>query len=703
MTTSFPFKKSLCVAAFLGVLYVPHLQAQSMNDLGTLGGTRIEQDDPIIVSDNGTVIVGTSYLAGDSAYHAFKYSGSTMLDLGTLGGTYSSAYAVSADGTVIVGFAGIAGGAGHAFKYSGSTMLDLGTLGGTNSSASAVSADGAVIVGYSNLAGDISSHAFKYSGSTMLDLGTLGGTYGFASAVSADGAVIVGQSNLAGDISSHAFKYSGSTMLDLGTLGGTNSYASAVSADGAVIVGYSYLTGDSAYHAFKYSGSTMLDLGTLGGIYSYARAVSADGAVIVGQSNLAGDIITHAFKYSGSTMLDLGTLGGTNSYAYAVSADGSVIVGYSYLTGDSAYHAFKYSGSTMLDLGTLVGGTFSSADSVSADGKVIVGYADVAGGTIHAFVYGAWANGGLVDVQNTYTALANSSYQLNSLLNAQNTALAVNLNSDCTVYGANNVCVGVGGRHTNVSGPSTSQTAGNIQVGYKINPNVRVGIFLDQGLSNSSPNNYAVKNANPLAGLFAVYAPSGTNLGTQIKLSAAYSDNSVNINRTALANTEAGQGSSSITTQGAQLEVAYGFEANDQLIASPFIGIRSTRVSRSAYTETSGASFPISYNSTTQSATTAYVGAKVMGHLSPKLTVGASVGVEQDIQNKIDGYSGSIYYLGDFNMVGPSVDRTRAFVSANTDYWIANAQKISLGIYYNQQSLNSANGVTGMLSYTAGW
>ena len=522
MTTSFPFKKSLCVAAFLGVLYVPHLQAQSMNDLGTLGGTRIEQDDPIIVSENGTVIAGTSYLAGDSAYHVFKYSGSSMLDLGTLGGTYSSFSAVSADGAVIVGSAGIAGGASHAFKYSGSTMLDLGTLGGTNSSASAVSADGAVIVGYSNLAGDISSHAFKYSGSTM---------------------------------------------LDLGTLGGTSSYA----------------------------------------------------------------------------------------------------------------------------------------DSVSADGKVIVGYADVAGGTIHAFVYGAWANGGLVDVQNTYTALANSSYQLNSLLNAQNTALAVNLNSDCTVYGANNVCVGVGGRHTNVSGPSTSQTAGNIQVGYKINPNVRVGIFLDQGLSNSSPNNYAVKNANPLAGLFAVYAPSGTNLGTQIKLSAAYSDNSVNINRTALANTEAGQGSSSITTQGAQLEVAYGFEANDQLIASPFIGIRSTRVSRSAYTETSGASFPISYNSTTQSATTAYVGAKVMGHLSPKLTVGASVGVEQDIQNKIDGYSGSIYYLGDFNMVGPSVDRTRAFVSANTDYWIANAQKISLGIYYNQQSLNSANGVTGMLSYTAGW
>ena len=655
MARSFRLIKLLHIAGVIGTLYAFNSQAQSMNDIGTLGGTKIDQDSPIIVSTNGVVIVGTAYLAGDISTHAFKYSGGTMTDLGTLGGTYSAASAVSADGAVIVGLAGIAGG---------------------------------------------TTRPFKYSGSTMLDLGTLGGTYGFSSAVSADGAVIVGQSNLAGDNAAHAFKYSGSTMTDLGTLGGTNSSASAISADGAVIVGFTDVTGGSS-HAFKYSGSTLLDLGTLGGTNSIAFAVSADGAVIVGQSDLAGNSATHAFKYSGSSILDLGALGGTYSSATAVSADGAVIVGFARLASGN-YHAFKYSGSTMLDLGTLVGGVSSFANGVSADGKVIVGSADVAGSRIHAFVYGAWANGGLVDVNNTYSVIATNSYQLNSLLNAQNTALAVNLNSDCTVYGANNVCVGVGGRYTSVSNPTTSQTAGNIQIGYRFAPSFRAGIFLDQGISNATPNNYTVKNSQPLAGLFAVYAPSGSNLGVQVKASAAYSSNGVNITRTTLANTEAGQGSSTMTTQGAQLESAYGFAVGNSWIASPLAGIRTTSVVRNGYTETAGATFPITYNSVTQSATTAYAGAKVMGYVTPKVSVGAGAGVEQDLSSNISNYGGSIYYLGAFSLTAPSIQKTRPFVSANADYWIEKNQRVSLSAYYNQQSLNTSNGITTMLTYTIG-
>jgi probable HAF family extracellular repeat protein len=584
-------------------------------------------------------------------------------------------------------------------------MTDLGTLGGTNSSANAVSADGSVIVGYSDITGNNAPHAFKYSGSTMSDLSTLGGTGSSANAVSADGSVIVGISYITGNSATHAFKYSGSTMSDLSTLGGTNSSANAVSADGSVIVGSSDITGNSATHAFKYSGSTMSDLGTLGGTNSSAVAVSADGSVIVGYSDITGNRAQHAFKYSGSTMSDLGTLGGTYSSAIAVSADGKVIVGSSEITGNSAQHAFKYSGSTMSDLGTL-GGTSSSANAVSADGKVIVGSSDITGNSAqHAFVYRVTDSGGggvMVDVPNTYSALVTNSYQLNSLLNAQNTALAVNLNSDCTVYGTNNVCVGVGGRYTNVSSPTTSQTAGNIQIGYRFAPSLRAGVFLDQGISNATPNNYTVKNSQPLAGLFAVYAPSGTTLGVQVKASAAYSSNGVNVTRTTLANTEAGQGTSTMTTQGAQLESAYGFAVGDSWIASPLAGIRATSVVRNGYTETAGATFPITYNSVTQSATTAYAGAKVMGYVTPTVSVGASAGVEQDLNSNISNYSGSIYYLGAFSLAAPSIQKTRPFVSANADYWVEKNQRVSLSAYYNQQSLNTSNGITTMLTYTIG-
>jgi probable HAF family extracellular repeat protein len=401
----------------------------------------------------------------------------------------------------------------------------------------------------------------------------------------------------------------------------------------------------------------MTDLGTLGGTYSHAYGVSADGSVIFGTSDLS-NTASHAFKYVGSTMTDLGTLGGTNSYAYGVSSDGRVIVGESYLMGNTARHAFVY--------------------RVTDSGGV------------------------MVDVPNTYSALASNSYQLNSLLNAQNTALAVNLNNDCTVFGANNVCVGVGGRYTNVSSPTSTQTAGNIQVGYRFDSSFRAGAFLDQGISNATPNNYTVKNSQPLAGVFAVYAPSGNNLGVQVKASAAYSSNGVNVTRTTLANTESGQGTSTMTTQGAQLESAYGFAVTDSWIASPLVGVRATSVVRNGYTETAGATFPITYNSVTQSATTAYAGAKVMGYVTPTVSVGASAGVEQDLNSNISNYSGSIYYLGAFSLAAPSIQKTRPFVSANADYWVEKNQRVSLSAYYNQQSLNTSNGITTMLTYTIG-
>ena len=655
MATFLQITKPVYIAVLISAAYAPSLHAQSMISLGTLGGIVSFANG---VSADGSVIVGYSYSAGNATYRAFKYNGTAMIDLGTLGGTNSKAYGVSADGSVVVGESDIAGNAApHAFKYTGNTMADLGTLGGTNSVATGVSSDGSVIVGYSLNAGDAAYRAFKYTGTAMADMGTLGGTYSSAYGVSADGKVIVGFSGTAGDAANHAFKYIGTVMTDLGTLGGTVSYANGVSADGSVIVGRSSTAGNAAVHAFKYTGTTMTNLGTLGGTHSEAYGVSADGKVIVGDSNIAGNAATHAFKYTGTTMADLGTLGGTESQAFGVSADGSVIVGVSNIAGDTA---------------------------------------------AHAFVYGAVANGRLVDVQNTYTALATNGYQLNSLLNAQNTLLGLSLNSDCTVYGANNICVSAGGRNTNISGSETSQTAGNLQLGFRVNPSMRLGVFLDKSFSNIAPSNYTVNNSQPLTGLFAVYAPTGTNLGPQVKFSSAYSSNGVNISRTTLANTEGGQGASSLTTQGTQLEAAYGFEANDKWTVAPFGGVKATKVTRSGYTETFGATFPITFDSVEQSATTAFAGVRVSGYVTPEITVVASAGVEHDLSQRLDDYTGSIYYLGAFALTAPTVKTNRAAAAVNASYWIEKDKRLSVGIYYTQQSLNTANGMAVMLNYTVG-
>ena len=91
-----------------------------------------------------------------------------------------------------------------------------------------------------------------------------------------------------------------------------------------------------------------------------------------------------------------------------------------------------------------------------------------------------------------------------------------------------------------------------------------------------------------------------------------------------------------------------------------------------------------------------------MGYVTPKVSVGVGAGVEQDLNSNISNYSGSIYYLGNFSLAAPSITQTRPFVSANADYWVEKNQRVSLGAYYNQQSLNTSNGITTMLTYTIG-
>ena len=324
-------------------------------------------------------------------------------------GTYQSVTALSADGTVVAGYSLLGAGVTHAMRWTAEGgPVDLGTLGGTTSIAYGLSADGAVVAGSSGLSGDAATHAFRWtSGGGMVDLGTLGGTNSYATALSANGAAVVGYSNPIGALY-HAFRWtSADGMIDLGSLGGTNSNASAVSADGTAVVGSGYLAGDTAYHAFRWtSAGGMADLGTLGGTISSPNALSADGAVVVGNSYLSGNIIQHAFRWTlAGGMADLGTLGGTQSFAGAVSADGAVVVGMSTLSGTAATRAFRWTAATGMrsiqDLLTASGVDVSgwnlvAAGSISADGKVIVGFGTDGSGTYSTWIARCGAGCGLI-------------------------------------------------------------------------------------------------------------------------------------------------------------------------------------------------------------------------------------------------------------------------------------------------------------------
>ena len=104
----------------------------------------------------------------------------------------------------------------HAVNY---RIIDLGTLGGSFSVGVGVNNSGQV-TGHSETNDRFTFHAFLYDGGTMQDLGTLGGQWSFGDGINATGQVI--GSSLTTEGPSNAFLYEGGTMQNLGTLGGKN-------------------------------------------------------------------------------------------------------------------------------------------------------------------------------------------------------------------------------------------------------------------------------------------------------------------------------------------------------------------------------------------------------------------------------------------------------------------------------------------------
>jgi probable HAF family extracellular repeat protein len=310
---------ALAVVALCGVDVPTQSPPYGVIALGLPGGTVSAGRD---IDNLGLMVVGGAR-ASSGATRAFAVGYYGPRELGTLGGPDSEALAVS--GGTVVGWARNAAGQQRAFLYeSGAptpSMISLGTLGGTWSTAYDVRNN--MVVGAAAIAGDARVRAFHYVNGTMSAVPIDRGGNSSARGVNSS-AEIVGQACTAGNAACRAFLIQGAGPTGLGS-SGPDSIANGIN-EGSEVVGTVSLSG-TARHAFRYSSGTMLDLGTLGGQSSEGLAINDAGAIVGTAQNAAGG--WRAFVWRDGIMTDLNTLlpagsGWVLQTAAAISEGGQV-------------------------------------------------------------------------------------------------------------------------------------------------------------------------------------------------------------------------------------------------------------------------------------------------------------------------------------------------------------------------------------------
>jgi len=378
------FRSTEALLLVLLLLALMPAASASMIDLGTLG----LHSHALAINDAGQVVgfFETRLPTGEAGpYHAFLWEQGMMMDIGSLSGGNTIAYAINHRGQIVG--SSYVGGASHAFLWERGVMIDLGTLGSDFSLAQAINDKGQV-AGISDRSSGARA-AFLWENGVMRDIGNLGGTW-LTNVVGINAKGQVAGSSLSNSGAIHAFFWDG-VMMDIGTLGcflpaacGPGSEAHALNDIGQV-VGQANMggdgTGSSVFHAFLWENGTMRNLGTLGGNYANARAINNRGQV-TGESTVASTGSIHAYLWENEEMSDLGLRPGApsggGSAGYAINDQGQI-------AGASEGHAIFWERGVMTDLGTL-GGTDSNAIALNNRGQVI-GDSKISTGETHAFLW----------------------------------------------------------------------------------------------------------------------------------------------------------------------------------------------------------------------------------------------------------------------------------------------------------------------------
>ena len=585
------------------------------------------------------------------------------------------------------------GGYGLYASFNNFSMQNLGSINLTGSDGSALTTNG----GNSPL----TTGGYIYNSGTIIASGS-GNLYaiwpfnntGIINSIVNSGSI---QMNNTGQ-SVGIFVYSGNTVNEL-----TNSGSISV------IGSYGAIANNGNITTLNNSGS-IVSTGNAQGIVNNAS---------IGTINNTGTISTTSGFYgvynNGGTITTLNNSQGTSNtaltYTGALPSNYNIIMNSASSYGKLA--ATNATGTTSFGIysgSTPVKGTYASVLS----GITSSNLTGATSGNYNGFTWSLNNSSGSIwdlvvtgaSTIDTQQSLVNTASALQNNYTLQNSVLANSFSYDCSLFDKNGICISAGGRNTAVSAANgLNNTSGLLIGGYRINNNYRVGAYVDQNLSvNNAGSTVNLGNNTPLIGLFGVWNERQDGTGAEVKVSAAYGQKNATITRAVVGSSEAGSGSSSLNSQGAQATVKYGFGVAKDVIVSPYAGVRYTQNNMGGYTEATSAAVtaPLTYSALNTNATTVLAGVGASYRFIPQAVAFASAGVESDANTNNGTYSATgVSGLTPINFNANPV-KTRPTATVGAYYDIEKNQRIGVTGIYRQEPYQGVSTATVMATYTVG-
>ncbi len=305
---------------------------------------------------------------------------------------------------------------------------------------------------------------------------------------------------------------------------------------------------------------------------------------------------------------------------------------------------------------------------------------------------------------DTVIALNSMANTLQGLFAMQSAGVINGMSYDCSLFSANNICISAGGRFTNVSAYPYNNSSALIIGAYRLSNNLRFGGYLDQNLSQSTPGGIAqLNNSSPMVGVFGVWSQNPDGTGVEAKLSAGYANKGASLTRPVVGVSEAGTGSTSLTSQGVLGLLKYGFGMGNKTILSPYAGMRYMVGGMGGYGESQSntVSSPLTYDAINNYTTTVLAGISGVHRLSEKTSLLASAGVEKDTNSNV----GNLVTTGNgyFNIaMNNNYRSTRPTASLGAFHDLSVNERIGLSAIYRQEAYQAITSTTVMATYTVG-